>query len=73
MFSSGCSETKPPGSCSNIFALRSLGEVLVWTVNIMEISNGGAPESRSLKAMRTLVSFIASDGMMVVPSEEVVK
>lgn len=73
-FSSGCSETKPLGSCSYCFALRSLGGVLGWTVAIMEISNGGALESRSLKvAVRSLVSFIALDGRKVVPSEEVVK
>lgn len=73
-FSSGCSEPKPLGSCSYCFALRSLGDVLGWTVDIMEISNGGAPESRSLNfAVRSLVSFIALDGWKVVPPEEVIK
>lgn len=56
--------------------LRSLGSALGWTVDIIEVwsDNGGASESRSLRAaVKTLVSFISVDGREVVSSEEVTK
>ncbi|XP_041840144.1 protocadherin Fat 4 [Melanotaenia boesemani] len=54
----------------------SLGKVLGWTVNVIQVSSvsGGAVESRSLReSVRTLVSFVALDGEEVVPSNEVTK
>ncbi|XP_045903065.1 protocadherin Fat 4-like isoform X1 [Micropterus dolomieu] len=55
---------------------KSLGSALGWTVDIIEVwsDNGGASESRSLRAaVKTLVSFISVDGREVVSSEEVTK
>ncbi|XP_073327413.1 uncharacterized protein [Pagrus major] len=61
-------ENKIPGMES------SLGQVLGWTVDVIGVSstNGGAPESRLLRAAaRSLVSFICLDGGTVVSSKEV--
>ncbi|KAM7419871.1 hypothetical protein PAMA_016804 [Pampus argenteus] len=53
---------------------KSLGEVLGWTVTIIDVlsANGGATESRRLRgAVKTLVSFIAVDDGEAVSYEEV--
>ncbi|XP_044201132.1 protocadherin Fat 4-like [Thunnus albacares] len=53
---------------------KSLGKALGWTVNIIEVSssNGGAAESRTLRAdVETLVSFIAVDEGEAVSFEDV--
>ncbi|KAG7235236.1 hypothetical protein INR49_003079 [Caranx melampygus] len=56
---------------------KSLGSALGWTVEILQVrsSDGGStPESRGPRAgVRTLVSFISTDGDKVVSSEEVTK
>ncbi|XP_029987441.1 protein dachsous [Sphaeramia orbicularis] len=52
---------------------KSLGQVLGWTVNIVDVSSGGAAASRALRQdVKTLVTFFAVDEDEVVSSEEVV-
>ncbi|XP_071359727.1 protocadherin Fat 4 isoform X2 [Trachinotus anak] len=53
---------------------KSLGSALGWTVEIIEVWNGGSTESRALRAdVKTMVSFIAADREEVISSEEVSK
>lgn len=55
---------------------RSLGKVLGWTVNIVQVfsANDGSTGTRNLRvSVRTLVRFFAVDGGEVVSSEAVIK
>ncbi|KAM4594440.1 protocadherin Fat 4 [Fundulus diaphanus] len=53
---------------------KSLGKVLGWVVNIIQVWSSDGEETRTLRASpRTLVSFVAIDGGKAISAEEVTK